>query len=52
MSKIGDYLIGLEEKILALRNNGYDWDEIEFELEDDGYDSFTISQAIAYAKED
>lgn len=46
MSKINDYLIGLEEKIVDLRNVGYDWDEIAFELEDEGEDSIGIHLAI------
>ena len=49
--KTKELLMELEEKIISLRRNGYDWDEVIFELEDDGYDSITISQAIAYAKE-
>lgn len=49
--KIKELLMELEEKINDLRKNGCDWDEVTFELENDGYDSFTIAQAIAYAKE-
>ena len=51
MSKTKDFLMEIEEKINDLRKNGCDWDEVEFELRDDGYDSFTIAQAIACVKE-
>lgn len=52
MSKTKELLMKLKERINELRRNGCDWDEVAFELEDDGYDSFTISQAIACVKED
>lgn len=52
MSKTIEFFMELEEKIISLRMHGCDWDEVAFALEDDGYDSFTISQAIACVKED
>lgn len=51
MSRISDRLIEIEDKIFYLRNQGCDWDEVEFELKDDGYDSIEISIAIKSVKE-